>query len=192
MARGDREAFAEIFARHRASVYRYARQMSGCPAVADDVVQDVFVALMDAIRRFDPARGALSTYLYGVTRHVVMRHVQRRGERVEVDVEELSTEDQQALSAPCDPFDTIVASDTVERLRVAIVSLPIHQREVVVLCELHERSYEEAAVIVGCPLGTIRSRLSRGRAALAEKMARSDGAPAAVRTGRVAARGCWA
>lgn len=180
-ASGDRDAFADLFARHRGAVYRYARQMSGCRSLADDVVQDVFVALLGTIHRFDPARGALSTYLYGVTRHVVLRSFERRGHRVEIDVESLGEDDTSALVVWCDPLEALASAAGVERVRRAIVALPIHHREVVVLCELHERPYEEAAAIIGCPVGTVRSRLSRGRAALAQILA-VDTPAAPVRT----------
>lgn len=176
-AGGDRDAFADLFARYRGAVYRYARQMSGCASLADDVVQDVFVALLGTIQRFDPSRGTLSTYLYGVTRNMVLRAFERRGHRVEIDVESLGEDDAFAVAVRCDPIEALVSAAGVERMRRAIVALPIHHREVVVLCELHERPYEEAAAIIGCPVGTVRSRLSRGRAALVKILTADVPAP---------------
>ncbi len=189
-ARGDREAFADLFARHRGAVYRYARQMSGSASLADDAVQDVFVALLDTIHRFDPARGALSTYLYGITRHVVLRSFERRGHRVEVDVESLGEDDAARLAVRCDPFEALASEAGVQRVRRAIVALPLHHREVVVLCELHERPYEEAAAIIGCPVGTVRSRLSRGRAALGRILAADGDVSPAMDEAPAAARRC--
>jgi RNA polymerase sigma factor (sigma-70 family) len=78
------------------------------------------------------------------------------------------------------PTDIDRAND-LTRLRRAILALPVHHREVIVLCELHELSYEQAAQVVGCPVGTIRSRLNRARRALLDSPhtggRRSDAAP---------------
>ena len=68
-------------------VYRFARQMSGCAATADDVTQDVFVALMRNSRHFDPAMGALSTYLYAMARRMVRRRLVWRSRQVPIDQE---------------------------------------------------------------------------------------------------------
>ncbi len=87
------------------------------------------------------------------------------------------------LVARPDPLGDLTRAESVEKLRQAVLALPPHYREVVVLCELHEMSYVEAAEALGCAVGTVRSRLHRARAMLAEKMrgrAAQDGAALVV------------
>lgn len=182
VAGGSRDAFAELFARHRGAVFRYARYMTGCPATADDLVQDVFVALLDGIDRFDETRAAFPTYLHGIARNLALRHHQRRGARREL---EMTTLDEQtsALVHHEDPIAHLTTSGRVERLRRTILTLPFHQREVLVLCDLHEWSYEEASRLIGCPVGTIRSRLSRARAELSQRLSAGEPVRAAACAG---------
>jgi RNA polymerase sigma-70 factor (ECF subfamily) len=167
MADGDREAFAVLFRRHQRSVYKFAFQMTGLADVADDVTQEVFMALARAASRYTPAHGALSTYLYGIARHLVLQREKRSRSRPEVDLGTL--DDREAPIAWHDPIDGLAQAERVALLRRAILCLPAHYREAIVLCEVHGLSYDETARIVGCPVGTIRSRLSRARRLLTER-----------------------
>jgi RNA polymerase sigma-70 factor (ECF subfamily) len=167
MAGGDREAFALLFRRHQRSVYRFALHMTGLADAADDVTQEVFLALARAAGRYSPAHGALSTYLYGIARHLVRQREKKCRSRQEVDLDALDERDAPVLWR--DPIDGLARAERVARLRRAILRLPAHYREVIVLCEVHGLAYDEAAAIVGCPVGTIRSRLSRARRLLAER-----------------------
>jgi RNA polymerase sigma-70 factor (ECF subfamily) len=167
MADGDREAFALLFRRHQRSVYRFALQMTGLTDVADDVTQEVFMALARGASRYSAAHGALSTYLYGIARHLVLQREKRSRSRREVDLGALA--EREPPAAWQDPTDGLARAERVALLRRAILSLPTHYREAIVLCEVHGLSYDEAAVVVGCPVGTVRSRLSRARRLLAER-----------------------
>jgi RNA polymerase sigma-70 factor (ECF subfamily) len=163
MASGDRDALAVIFRRHQATVYRFSRQMLGSSEAAEDVTQDVFVALARGASRFNPAVASLSTYLYGIARNLVLqRHKRSRG-RAEVNIDAVAGEEEAAFATSADPADSMARVEAARQLRRAILALPVHYREVVVLCELNALSYEEAAAIAGCPVGTVRSRLSRAR-----------------------------
>jgi RNA polymerase sigma-70 factor (ECF subfamily) len=169
MAAGDREAFAALFRRHQASVYRFSRQMLGSRDAAEDVTQDVFIALAENARRFDSKLGSLTTYLYGITRHIILqRHKRDRG-RTDVDIDAIADNDAAHLAVSGDPIEALSQAQRVELLRAAILRLPIHYREAIVLCELHDLSYEDAATVARCPVGTIRSRLSRARQMLMER-----------------------
>ena len=167
MAAGDREAFAELFCRHQATVYRFCRQMLGSEDAAEDVTQDVFIALTKHPGRFNPSLASLTTYLYGIARNLVFERQKRSRGRREVDIE--AVEDPAELSVTWDPAAALTDSHMLRQLRLAIVELPLPYREVVVLCELNGLSYEEAAAIARCPVGTIRSRLSRARTMLIER-----------------------
>ena len=169
IAAGDREALAIVFRRHHGTVYRFSRQMLGSIEAAEDVTQDVFVALTKSAARFDPAVASLSTYLYGIARNLVLQRYRRSRARFEVHIDAVSGDDEAAFAISSDPADSMARAHATRQLRQAILRLPVHYREVVVLCELNGLSYEDAAAIVGCPIGTVRSRLSRARHMLIDR-----------------------
>jgi len=168
-ARGDREAFAAIYRRHSATVYRFARLMTGCSAAAEDVVQESFLALMRSAGRYDPARGSLSTYLYGVARYQTRRRLRRDRRFVALAPNAIET----ATTPAAGPAEQIERQDEIARLRRAILLLPSRYREALVLCELQDLSYVDAAAAMGCAVGTVRSRLHRARALLGERLLRA-------------------
>lgn len=175
-AAGDRDAFAAIYARHQGAVYRFARLMTGSHVTAEDVVQDVFLALMADAARYDPARAALSTYLFGSARHHTRRRLVRDRRFVA-----LAADDATPMAPATDPAWNLAQGEELLRLRRAILSLPSRYREMIVLCELQDRSYTDAAAIACCAVGTVRSRLHRARRMLADKMLRPHIPPAALR-----------
>lgn len=168
-AAGDREALAIIFRRHHGTVYRFSRQMLGSIEAAEDVTQDVFVALTKSAGRFDPVVASLSTYLYGIARNLVLRRYRRSPGRFEVNIDAVAGNEEASLAISSDPAESMARAHATRQLRLAILRLPVHYREVVVLCELNGLSYEDAAAVVGCPIGTVRSRLSRARQMLIER-----------------------
>ncbi len=170
MIAGGEDAFTELYRRRQAGVYRFALQMSGSPAVAEDVTQEVFMVLMRTAERFDPKRASLAAYLYGIARNYVLRRMEK--DRVFIPLVEPSEEGatHPAMIAEGDPLGDLTRGEMIQSLRDSILALPAHYREVIVLCELHEMSYIEAASVVGCAVGTVRSRLHRARALLAEKL----------------------
>jgi RNA polymerase sigma-70 factor (ECF subfamily) len=158
---GDEAAFTVLYRRRQGAVYRFALHMSGDAAVSEDVTQEVFLALLEGGGRFDPSRGSLLSFLYGIARNLVLRRIEKRG------LEELAEEPV----ADDDVLDDLTRRETIEGVRSAVLSLPTQYREAVVLCDLENASYEDAAAALDCPVGTVRSRLSRGRAMLAQKLA---------------------
>ena len=170
MLGGDEEALAQLYRRRQPSVFRFALQMSGSKSIAEDVTQEVFLFLMREGHVFDPSRGALSAFLLGVARNHVLRRL-----RVEHLLSPLADEheDDAAVFQPGDdscPLDDLTRAETIENVRRAVLSLPPKYREVVVLCELQDVSYVETAEILGCAIGTVRSRLHRARALLLCKL----------------------
>jgi len=163
MRQGDEKAFSLLFAAHHAAIRRYALQMCG-PAAADDVVQEVFLALLRQTDRYDPARGAVLTYLYGIARHHVLKRLPASAGESTLD------EDDEVAAVPATALDDLSRAETIDQVRQAVQSLPPPYREVVVLCELHEMDYETAASILECPIGTVRSRLHRARELLMTKL----------------------
>ena len=165
---GDRDAFAVLYRRHHAIVYRFARLMTGSTSAAEDIVQEVFLVVMRDAGRYDATRAALTTYLYGIARHQTRRRLARDRHFVAFDGE---TTDACSHAAEDDPSASIERRESLQRLRRAIVSLPRRYREVIVLCDLQDVTYADAAAVLGCALGTIRSRLYRARHLLGQKMA---------------------
>jgi RNA polymerase sigma-70 factor (ECF subfamily) len=169
---GDESAFTTLYRRRQAALYRFALQMCGSESVAEDVTQEVFMALLREAHRFDPSRGALSSFLYGVARNQVLRRLEKERAFVALgeEHEEASGHDAGRLTTGEDPLARLARGERVETVRQAVLALPVHYREVVVLCELQEMSYVEAANVLGCAVGTVRSRLHRARSLLCERL----------------------
>lgn len=171
IAADDREAFAVLYGRYQGVVFRFALQMSGSEVVAADVTQDVFLlVLMRHAGRYNPSRASFSTYLYGIARHMTRRRLRRERRFVTLGRETQPGPEQPEPIVTGSALDDIVKEQRIEQVRRAIVSLPSRYREVIVLCDLHDHSYAEAAAIIGCAVGTIRSRLHRGRSLLHDKL----------------------
>lgn len=171
MLSGDAEAFGEIYDRHQGGIYRYALRMTGSEAIAEDVTHDVFLELMRDGRQYESGRGSLKAYLFGMARHRILRRLKVDKNFVSLDAhgeDDEAFDDQ--LMAQADPFMDLARGETVSLVRQAILSLPAHFREVIVLCELQELNYLDAAKLIDCPIGTVRSRLSRARMLLVEKL----------------------
>src|SRR5882762_2934994 len=170
MLAGDEEALATLYRRRQESIYRFALQMSGSPALAEDVTQEVFMVLMREGTSYDSTRGPLNWFLFGIARNLVRQRLGREqfyASLTDGANEQSSPAELQAVS---DPLAELSRSETIETVRKAVLSLPPRYREVVVLCELQEMSYAEAAAVIECAIGTVRSRLHRARALLIEKM----------------------
>lgn len=169
MMAGEEDAFAELYKRRQAGVYRFALQMSGSPEIAEDVTQEVFMVLMRTADRFDPERGSLAAYLYGIARNYVLRRLEQDRAFIPI-MDSIEEGTAPGMIAEGDPLDDLTRGETIQSLRDSILTLPPHYREVIVLCELHEMSYLEAASVVGCAVGTVRSRLHRARGLLLERL----------------------
>ena len=170
-AQGDEEAFTLLYRRHQAAMFRFALRMTGNAWGAEEIVQDVFMILMREPKKYDAERGTLGAFLYGIARNRVMKHLERLPR--EVSLEEKNgngTGAQIVLQDTSTPATWAEKRERSEQVRTAVLNLPAEFREAVVLCELEEMSYEEAARMAGCPIGTIRSRLHRGRALLMAKL----------------------
>jgi len=193
MRAGDEEAFTLLYRRKHPAIYRFALHMSGNAAVAEDVTQEVFMTLIRDASRFDPERGTLSGFLFGIARNYVRKRWEQDRRNVPLPDEAgdsgtavfkagghangngssgagANRNGNALLSTAAKAHDELESLETVGRVRQAIATLPENYREVVVLCELEEMSYEDAASALECPVGTVRSRLHRARALLLEKL----------------------
>lgn len=166
MMAGDEEAFVAIYRRWNPSVYRFALHVSGSPEIAEEVTQDTFLKLIRSARDYDPARGPLIAWLLGITRNLTRQAMDAvQGTR---PIEDSAFPADAMASGGL--FDDLTRQETIEAVRQAVLSLPQTYREVTVLCELQEMEYRDAASILKCPVGTIRSRLHRARTMLISKL----------------------
>jgi RNA polymerase sigma-70 factor, ECF subfamily len=173
---GDAEAFATFFRCYYTPVYRFALHMTGAASAADDVTQDVFLAVMNDAARYESGRSTAAAWLCGIARNYARRRFDQ--ERRVVPLPESEGGDD-GLSVTTDPIGELIHATRLEELRKAVLSLPLAYREVVVLCDLQEFSYADAAAAIGCAVGTVRSRLHRARALLVTKLrAAADQSPA--------------
>lgn len=161
MQRGDTRAFTALYDRHGGVLLRYGLRMGVAQALAEEAVQETFLALLEQAADpsrpgFDPDRGPLLPYLLGVCRNAVLQRL-RKTRR------ESPWTDRGEVSQGADLAD-------VEAVRQAVAHLESPFQEVVVLCDLEGLPYEEAARRLEVPIGTVRSRLARARARLAEAL----------------------
>lgn len=154
-SRGDREAMAEIVAEHYPAVYRFCARRIG-PELGQDAAQETFLIAQKSLKRFD-GRSKLSTWLLGIA-HNVCRNLARK-RRIEMTYEQAFLEAPE--HAPTEVGGPRSEQNLIDReaLRGALIKLSPEHREAVVLHELEELTYEEAASVLGVPVGTVKSRL---------------------------------
>ena len=198
LAAGDDDAFLEFYRRHQGGLYRYAVHMTGSPQSAADVVQDTFLTLIRHTGKYDEEKGTPAAFLFGIARNHLRKLHEKEGRYVP-----LSDELSKGIStagigdaghpngnghSPAGPGHAEMILEGLERaqitdlLREAILTLPDHYREPVTLCDLEGKSYGEAAALLDCPVGTVKSRLNRARSILLDKL----------RPARIGARANWA
>ena len=179
LAAGAEDGFVELYRRRQADVYRFAFAMARSRSFAQDVTQEVFLNVLENAARFDRDKGSVRAWLLGCARHKVLDRLR---------LERRWTDAMPPETAEFDQDERLHADQRVERLHAALARLPIEYREALVLCELEDLSYAETAAVLGCPLGTVRSRLHRGRALLAvllDESARDAAVDRALRTSEV-------
>jgi RNA polymerase sigma-70 factor (ECF subfamily) len=161
----DPEEFTAIYRQNSSGIFRFAVHMSGSRTVAEEVTQEAFLMLINSPGSFDPEKGTITNFLYGVARNLVKRHLERDRRQQYLD------DFEEEFAAPAnDLLGDLTQRENLNSLRCAVASLPPKYREVIVLCDLQELSYEGASEAIGCAVGTVRSRLHRGRALLIGKM----------------------
>ncbi len=172
---GNRDAIAVIYLRHSPDVYRFVRRMGHTRAAAEDVLHDVFVATLNDLGRYDPSRAKLVHYLFGIARNVIRSRARRFWMR------EVLVGDVPEQSEDTDPLANRAQAERIAAVRSALARLPLRYREVLVLCDMQEVNYASAAEVLKLPVGTVRSRLHRGRRLLSERLTRAEGVVGAKR-----------
>ena len=163
-----RRRFEALAMPHLDAAYNLARWLTRGGAEADDIVQD---AMLRAFRGFDGFRGeAVKPWLLAIVRNCHRSALQQRKRHAAAPLGE--TDDTEIAAEDPTPEASAIQTGDGRQLDNAIAALPDEFREVVILRELEEMSYRDIAVATGTPIGTVMSRLARGRALLREKLTR--------------------
>jgi RNA polymerase sigma-70 factor, ECF subfamily len=173
----DRKAasvdFDSLVWRYKNQIYSYIARVVGAGPEAEDLTQDVFVRAFHSLGRY---RGdaAPDTWLYRIATNIIIdRHRKRgrRGETVSLDDENETVAELPDLGRAGQPLEMVASAELQREVRAALDSLPVKLRTCVVLFDLEGLTYEEIAAAVGCPVGTVKSRIFNGRAKLRERLA---------------------
>jgi RNA polymerase sigma-70 factor (ECF subfamily) len=179
----DEHAFLNLYDCYRRPVYRFLMHMTGSIAIAEELTQEVFIVILDAmcagtVGQFDPEKGTLEGYLLGIARNLARQERRRTHRLVSLD-HMLETPEWNRLletftqeNRTWDAAALLATRSELKLLYRAILELPGHYREVVILCSLQQKSYLETAAILKCSEGTIASRMNRAKALLGAKLRR--------------------
>ncbi|MBS0663410.1 MAG: sigma-70 family RNA polymerase sigma factor [Verrucomicrobia bacterium] len=170
-AQGDREAFAELYDRFARPLYSTALRITGNPAEAEDVLQDVFLTLWEKARAFEDSRGSAFAWAVTLTRHRAIDRVRQRSRRSEL-LSEATAEEAGTQPAPAGPdaAGALSASEHADAVRAAVKSLPPEQRRALELAFFDGLTQAEISAALRQPLGTVKARIRRGLIRLREIM----------------------
>jgi len=168
---GEESAFLLLYERLSGRIFRYAFYMTNSRSSAEEVTQEVFIALLRQGRNYRAERGDVAAFAFGIARNCV-RQMERRerphqliaGTQARATLSSTLTSGSESLPGQ------MIRNELVSRVQAAVASLPDHYRQAVVLCDLCELSYADAATRLDCAVGTIRSRLNRAHSLLAQKL----------------------
>ncbi len=161
---GDEASWRELYSRHQGRLYRYALRMSGSAATAEEITQETFVAFLEQSERYDAAQSPLAAWLLGIARNRLRKAYAATAPWDPID-------DSPIPAPEHDPLAALTHAERLASVRAAVQALPPSFREVVLLIEFEELSYEDTAAALGIPMGTVRSRLHRARALLMHALA---------------------
>ena len=168
---GEEDAFLRLYQKLKGGIFRYAFYMTNSKVTAEEVVQEVFIQLLKEGSGYREERGEVSAFAFGIARNFV-RRIERRERPYEPIPADESLENMQGnlMLQPESLAGQVIRNEVAARVQAAVASLPDHYRQAVVLCDLCDLSYEEAAQRLRCAVGTVRSRLHRAHALLTQKL----------------------
>ncbi len=162
IAQGDRLAMQTLFARHQVHVYRFVLRLVGNPAVAEDLISEVFLDVWRQADRFE-GRSTVSTWLLAIARFKALSALRRKSD------EELDEEAAGAIEDTSDdPEIAVQKKDKGAALLKCLQALSPEHREVIDLVYYHEKSVEEVAEIIGIPEATVKTRMFYARRKLSD------------------------
>ncbi len=167
---GDAGAFTKIYNLYWQQVYGFAYRMLGEQSSAEDATHEAFLVLIQNPERYRRERGSMLTFLCAVTRNCIFHHFRRRGYEIEDAFDDQSP---MLIKAECEnsPLTYLLERELAEKVNESIAFLPVLQREVLVLREFQELSYEEISAVVSEEVNVVKARLYRARKTLAKRLA---------------------
>ena len=169
LSHGNESAFNHVYRAHRDSVFGFVYRMTYDRGLAEDLTHETFVFLIENPERFDPQRGSLRAFLCGIARGRLSNLTRRRYRR-DVAIDE-TIELSLTSQSDGDPLADLLKRELGDHVEACIAQLPEVQREVFILREYHELSYDDLARVTGCEIATVKSRLHRARHAMASALA---------------------
>ena len=177
---GDSGAWAELVRTHHRRVYSLCYRFTGNGTDAEDLTQDVFLKIFSNLASFDTGRGSLQVWITTMTRNLLVDHFRRtRNLRVTGsldegwnEAEELKPIDRLVSRSPS-PHESAAQKELAKMVQNALARVSVELREAVILRDLQDLDYKEIAQVLGIPEGTVKSRISRGRAELARLLERN-------------------
>jgi len=168
---GNEDAFLLLYGKLKGGIFRYAFYMTGSSSTAEEVTQEVFMTLLKEGTNYRKARGDVGAFVFGIARNFI-RRLKRRERRYEAlpDDDAVLRLAASLVTEPEALQRKMMRDESLEQLQAAIASLPEHYGQAVILCDLCEFSYAEAASRLGCAVGTVRSRLNRAHSLLVRKL----------------------
>lgn len=158
---GDRQAFGALFDRYREPIWRFFRRRMPDRSAAEELTQDTFVAILQGAARYEP-RAPFRSYLFGIAFNLLAGA--RRNTAAASGAKFQSLDDAGPIAMPS------VSVDAILDIRHALAALDAGDREILMLREYDALSYDEIALVIGIPIGTVRSRLFRAREALRDRL----------------------
>ncbi len=170
-AQGDAAAFGEIYYALCDSIYGFAYRMTNKNSVAEDITQEVFMFFVEYPEKYDAERGSLFSFLCGVARNRILNYLKKSGTRLETNNFEVKDVENLSNGSGKSPLRVLLDKEFSAKIEKYVAELSPFQREVLILRELEDLSYEEIAEITETDIGVIKSRLYRARRNLARELA---------------------
>ena len=173
---GEDSAWEALLRDYTRKIYNLCYRFTGRVEEAEDVTQEVFIKVFQTLKSYDAAQGSFSTWLNRVARNHLVDHYRRtRKDRVTSSLEDELPVAEQAPSPQMEPTGQVESRERREILQLALDKLSPDLREAVILRDLHDLDYEEIALVLKVPQGTVKSRINRGRLELGRVLKRMEG-----------------
>jgi len=181
---GEDSAWEALLRGYTRKIYNLCYRFTGRVEEAEDLTQEVFIKVFQTLKSYDAAQGSFSTWLNRVARNHLVDHYRRtRKDRVTSSLEDELPAAEEKPSPHMEPTDRVESRERREILQLALDKLSPDLREAVILRDLHDLDYEEIALVLKVPQGTVKSRINRGRLELGRVLKRMEGMRGPARAG---------